>query len=359
MNKVIIFSSDYPGIISGIGDYAYLLNEHLKNTGIDTYLVTTENHAIRNSPNTLKIFWKLGDIIGVLKRLKEWNTKLLIFQYPGMHYGRYSLVPHLYVLLLRIYRFKIITTLHEYSNVVFLRRISEWIFIICSHRVVVTSSLGRDSIINLFGAKKKTVIIPIGPNIPVVESHPNFNSNIIVTFGMIYPDKCVEDVIQFMELIERHYGNKFIFRFVGGSHIHFMDYFEKIKQKALKTLNNVELVFNTPSDRVHESIKDAFLAIQFYNDGASIRRGSLLGMISNGIPVVTNKGDFQNTLSTFELEGLFYNNAEYDVFSYINRLISDEKYYQHCSVKLRNDSEKYNFSNIAEQYKTILEELNA
>jgi glycosyltransferase involved in cell wall biosynthesis len=356
--RLVIISADYPDVISGIGDYAYLLKTHLDDAGIDTCVITTENEKIKNATNTLKINWKLWDIVKVLNTLKEWNAAILIFQYPGILYGRYSLVPHLFIIILRVFGYKIVTTIHEYSNVVLLRRLSEWIFIVCSHRVIVTSTQQRNSLSNYFGVQKKIQVIPIGPNIPALGPRPNHESNIIISFGMFYPNKNMEDVIDFMKSIEQRYGDKYIFRFVGGYHIHFMDYYEKIREKATKTLSNVEWMLNRPHNEVYDFIKDAFLAIQFYNDGASIRRGTLVGIMANGIPMISNKGSSGDELSAIEGNGLFYANTENDVLGYLDKLISDKEYYYKCSMVLQKESINYNFNSIVASYKNILTELS-
>jgi glycosyltransferase involved in cell wall biosynthesis len=356
-NGVAILSADYPEIISGIGDYAYLLKAHLKNAGIDAYVITVNNEKIADSPDILKINWKLWDIAKVLNTLKNWNIATLIFQYPGMFYGRYSIIPHIFIIILKIYGYRIITTLHDYSNVVFLRRLFEWIIIICSNRVIVTSTQQCASIGNYFGVQKKIRIIPIGPNIPVMGIGQNHNSHVIISFGMFYPNKNLEDVIDFMKSIETQYNNKFIFRFVGGYHIHFMDYYEKIREKATRTLSNVEWMLNRPHDDVYNLIKDAFLAVQFYNDGASIRRGTLLGLIANGIPVISNKGIGADELSAIEENGLFYTNTHIDAFEFLDKLITDKVFYNACSATLQRESLKFNFESTAASYKNILTEL--
>lgn len=358
MSNVALITADYPGIISGIGDYAFLLQNHLQKIDVVTRIITSKNEKIKSSTDSLNIDWNLWAIKKIIQFLKKNDITIVIVQYPGSSYGRYSIIPHLFVIISRIFGFKIITTLHEYSNVVFLRRVSEWVFILFSQQIVMTSEYEKKNIGNLFNIQKKINIIQIGSNIQMSGSKSNYGSDRIVTFGMFYPDKKLENVIEFMKEIEMRYPNKYTLRFVGGCHIHFMNYFEEIKQKANNEIKRVEWFINNPLTTLPELIKDAFLALQYYNDGVSMRRGSFISIVQNGIPVITNRGEHTQELQLLEGNGVFYSNSTDNVFSHIDRLISNKQYYDDCANNLRKNCKGIGFDKIALKYKNVVENIS-
>ena len=105
-------------------------------------------------------------------------------------------------------------------------------------------------------------------------------------------------------------------------------------------------------------IKDSFLALQFYNDGVSMRRGSFIGIVQNGIPVITNRGQYSQELHLLEGNGVFYSNSTDDVFSHIDRLISNKQYYDDCTNNLRINCKNIGFDEIALKYKAVLDKIS-
>ena len=120
-------SADFPEFISGYGDYASLLVQHLQNLGQGVCLVTTDTDVIKAQLDSVRVKWRLRELPSLYAALRQKDVRIINIQYPNELYGKYSLVPHCYAVLFRILGFTIVTTIHEYSNIHILKRISEQI----------------------------------------------------------------------------------------------------------------------------------------------------------------------------------------------------------------------------------------
>jgi len=351
--KIAIITGDFPSVISGVGDYSYHLTEKLVFKGEKIYVITTLNPQIIPYPNSLKIKWNLVGFFKLYRYLKRAQIDMINLQYPCSLYGKYNLMPHIYILLFHLLGFKIITTLHEFSNVNILRRLSEIIFILSSNKIVVTNKYDHDVIVANFRyiIKDKIHIIPIGSNIDSSRDTPvTHQSPYIVFFGIFYPNKQTEKVIEIMSEIQKKFKDQFIFRFVGGIHPYYEDYVSGFRKKAEEQLKKTEWYLNYPLNRIPELLKDAFASVLYFQDGASIRRGSLLAMLANGIPVLTKKGIYYQDLLEIEDKGLFYLSEDLSNLEKIITALQKENFYKECFLKLKNFAQKFSFNQIAKEY---------
>jgi glycosyltransferase involved in cell wall biosynthesis len=354
--NIAVISADYPEYLSGYSDYAFRLIQSLQKIRSGIFCVTTDHPAIRRTDASLRMRWRLGMFPRLVRFLRQEECGIVIIQYPNILYGKYSLVPHLYAVLLRVLGFTIITTLHEHSNIAAARRLSEAVFILISHRLILTSEVELKSIVRMYGAlaRAKATVIPIGSNIDRVTTHPATGSNVIMTFGVFYPGRCVEEVINVMEQIDRESGGEYVFRFVGAIHEQYTEYFAKCRAQAEMKLQRCEWIINKPLEEVSAAFTDVFMGIVLYNDGASIRRGSLFALMTNGIPVLSRKMNESAELAGVEQNGLFYiDDTECPAVLRVNALRSDHELYTNCFTTLRAFSDNFSFDTIAQEYLAV------
>jgi len=144
---------------------------------------------------------------------------------------------------------------------------------------------------------------------------------------------------------------------VGGIHPYYPNYYPEFKQKAENRLNQTEWFINSPIEKNPILQKNAILSVLYFQDGASLRRGSLLAMLTNGIPLITNKGPYSRELGEIEGKGLFYLSPEFDNVPEIIRSLQSEEFYRRCFEAMVSFSKKFDFENIAEQYEQVFNQI--
>ncbi len=343
-------TGDYPGIISGISDYSFRLKEQLEKLGDEVFVITSLDERVTDEGVALRIAWNLRGFREIGRFLNENGIRVLNIQYPCSLYGKYNLFPHLYAVLLRLSGMKIVTTLHEFSNINLLRRLSEYLFVIFSQRIIVTNDRDREAILRRIPfSGGKMSIVPIGSNIGGVNEGPRFDSRYITSFGIFYPRKGAERVIDIMEALDRSFENKYIFKFIGGTHPYYPDYLGRFRRLAESRLSRTEWHLDLPLNGIGPLLADSFLSVMCFRDGASLRRGSLLAAIANGIPVISNRGAGTD-LREIEEKGLFYADADLSNCAEIVQKLQREDFYHSAFNSLINFAKRFDFRAIAREY---------
>lgn len=357
--KLAVLSGDYPNVISGVGDNSYYLIRELQASGVETVLVTTDTLEIPNPGfPALKIRWRLRDYAKLRAFLKRQQVTHVMIQYPCSLYGKYNLIPHLYVKWLRLAGYKIVVTLHEFSNIHFLRRLSEYVFLFFSQRIFVTNEYERSAVSAVFsGIGKKVSIVSAGNNVSVERSPADANPGVIAFFGIFYPNKQMEQVIRMMAEIERKFPRKYTFRFIGGVHPYYREYYRTFREQAESALPRSEWHIDRPIQEIGGLIKDVFCAVLYFKDGVSSRRSSFTAFISNGIPVITNPGRYSQELGALEGRGLFYAGEGFQNVPGFLQKLSDPRFYADCHQTLIQFARPFQYPQIAMEYRAVLARL--
>jgi len=354
--KIALIASDFPPFYSGYSFYNYnLFNKYIEKHN-NIFLITSKNINI-NKNNIITVNWKISSIFSILKFLRNNEINIINIQYPNILYGRYNIFPHLLVIILRLLKYDVITTIHEFLNIHFIRRLSEIVFFIFSQKVIVTSFFEKD-VINKYLriSRKKINVIPIGSNVPIVKTGKNKNNSVIAYFGMFYPDKKIEEVINLFRQIELSEKSNIKFKMIGAAHQYYMKYLKKIIELGEKSIKNLEWKLNLTQEQLEKEFSNIDISVLFYNDGASLRRGSLLASIINGIPVITNKGKYINELKILEGKGIFYfDSNSIQNNRIIHELLNNPEFYKKCSVELKKYSYYFSFERVVKDYEKILE----
>lgn len=300
--KVTMITGSYPPDTCGVGDYTSHLVETLRVQGITVDIVSKEN-------------WDLKNIANIARRISKIKADIMHIQYPTVGFGA-KLSPQLLSLI-----FPCIVTLHEISQAHIIRRLSLYPFSFRSKHIIFTSTLERDYALRwspwIFN---HCSVIPIGSNIRIRKQDFRRDIKEIVYFGLIRPQKGLEDVFFLASLIKQlslGYG----IRIIGKRHPKFIDYYDELyrRSKALPIIWDVDL----SESAVAEVLSRSRIAYVPFPDGVSARRGSLLALLANGVATITTRGT--HTPPQMERVVEFAQNPE-QALQLIQRIASDNEH---------------------------------
>lgn len=267
--RIIFITGSYPPDTCGVGDYTYRLAQALQACGVTIDIVSQEKWSVENSLN-------------IVRRLNGYRADIVHIQYPTVGYG-FGLAPQAVSLL-----YGCVVTLHEVSQTHILRRLALYPFTVRSKHVIFTSSHEQHYALQWAPwLKNRSSIIPIGSNIVGANVEEKGGGNEIVYFGLIRPNKGLEDVVQLASLIKDN-CKPFSIRIIGKPHPDSMEYYNRLRLRT-KTLPVLWCVGST-DDETTDLLSHAKIAYVPYPDGVSERRGSLLALLANGNAVITTRG---------------------------------------------------------------------
>jgi glycosyltransferase involved in cell wall biosynthesis len=207
--------------------------------------------------------------------LRARRFDVLHVQYPSIGF-RYSMLPHLAAW--SGIAPATCVTLHEYTRLPNVQRWSTRLFQLTADSVVFTTDEERSR----FGSGQRTRVIAIGSNLPAV-LRTSDDSRTVVYFGQIRPDKGLEVFLDLARL-SASTGRDYEFVVLGACLPRHEKYLQSIQ---LRSTVNVSWRLGQPLEVVAKSMANALAAYLPFPDGATFRRGSLLGGLVNGVPVIS------------------------------------------------------------------------
>lgn len=269
--RVALLTGSVPPEPCGVGDFTARLAAALIDQGVDAQLVSGPE-------------WGLAAVPQLRRQLRTLGADLLHIQYPTTGFGS-GLAPH--VLSLGGIGMPVVVTLHEHSQAHPLRRLSSLAFALRSQALVFTTEGERSSYLRSAPwVGRRSVVIPIGSNIPAGPPQPG-PQPVVVHFGQIRPNKGLHDFLAAAQQAQRE---ELPWRFVviGAVLPAFRRFAEDISRPAQDL--PVEWRLDQPAAIVGEQLRQAHVAYLPFPDGASLRRGSMLAALANGLPVLTTRG---------------------------------------------------------------------
>jgi glycosyltransferase involved in cell wall biosynthesis len=269
MPAVLMVSGSWPPEACGVGDYTERLCRELEAGGIS---------VVRLSDPRLSHIYSRD----VVRRATQARCDLVHIQYPTAGYGR-SYTPA--ALPAAIRDKPVVVTLHEYSVFRWYRR--NWFAPYarrCAARIFTT-----DEERQLFAQRfpRRCGVddtIEIASNIPVALPTATRDRTRIVYFGLIAPNKGIEDVLTRAELA-RATGTPFSFEVIGAVQERHRDYADAVRRRGEAA--GVAFFFNIPDDAVAKRLASAGCAYLPFPDGASGKRGTLAAALINKLIVIT------------------------------------------------------------------------
>lgn len=167
MKNITFITGSLPPIRCGVGFYARALLGRLQQEGI-TPRVLTSAAASDDLPGfevTRLPSWKLGQLPRIARTVKAQRPDIVHIQYPGVGYGRQlgiNLLP--FWLRLSLPKARLVISLHEYHDSRLLGRIRDLITVTAARQIIVSNQADRQAL--PFWLRRRTVVIPIGSNIP-------------------------------------------------------------------------------------------------------------------------------------------------------------------------------------------------
>ena len=269
--RIGLLTGSVPPEPCGVGDFTARLAAELGAQGVAAELVSGTA-------------WGVTAVPGLRSRLRSLALDLLHIQYPTNGFGS-GLAPHLLSLVGA--PMPVVVTLHEHSQARWRRRLSSLTFALRSRALIFTTDGERAGFVRTVPwIAPRSVIIPISSNIPAGAPEPGPEPT-VVYFGQIRPNKGLDDFLAAARLAEQaRLGWRFVI--IGAVLPRFRAHAEALRAAAADLA--VEWILGGTAEAVGERLRRAHAAYLPFPDGASLRRGSMLAALANGLPVLTTRG---------------------------------------------------------------------
>jgi glycosyltransferase involved in cell wall biosynthesis len=251
----------------GVGDYTSCLASALSDAGVEICVIESGD-------------WHVGGIFRIKRSLK--NFDIIHIQYPTAGFGT-NLGPQGLSLLRGC-----VVTIHEMSQRHVLRKVSLVPFALRSTHVIFTSESERQFAIKWIPwISGRSLVIPIGSNIPMGPTNRPRRVEEIVYFGLIRPGKGLEQLLELSQLVKST-RSPFIVRILGQVPPDSKTYYESLRSQAADL--PIRWSLNLTEEQVAEELARAYISYLPYPDGASERRTTLKAAMLNGTAVITTRG---------------------------------------------------------------------
>lgn len=261
--NVLIVSGSVPPESCGVGDYSARLCSLLRERGVDAHLI-----ALRR-----------GNFLQTL----ELSRKAIVhIQYPSIGH-RWSILPQLLCLLAR----HPIVTIHEFSQVHFLRKLAELPFLLFARRVIVTTEYERNVLERL--THRSVEVIPVTSAIHSKDTDSNIQTRDgVVFFGLMRPHKGVEEFLALARELKAH-DSPLPVRAYSSVPPGNEEYASQILCQAREI--GIDWQLNCSLTEVSRGLLSSKYAYLHFPDGVSDRRSSFVAAVTHGLVVLTSKGD--------------------------------------------------------------------
>lgn len=278
--RLIIITGSLPPEPCGVGDYSVQLARSIRIRSNDAVLIKLSECSLR----------------GVFSMARH---AVVHVQYPSRGYGA-SLLPQLLVALSK----RAVVTIHEFSQVHPLRKLAIVPLLLFGRKIIVTNDFEREAVVRwLPFARSRIFVVPVGAAVLPVDPVPSVRERTgLVFFGLIRPDKGVEEFIQLARLLKSHVDFPVaIYSAVPSGN---EKYYADIRRQASNL--PIEWHINEPLHSVSVGLLRFRFAYLHFSDGLSERRSSFIAAINHGLIVLSNASE----MTPLTLDGSFVNVAD-------------------------------------------------
>ncbi|MFQ5952351.1 MAG: glycosyltransferase family 4 protein [Candidatus Omnitrophota bacterium] len=305
MKICMIFPTYPPNYqVDGIGDYTEALVQKLRERGHDVFVITSGRYAGTDG-KVIKIGggeWRFRELIKVFKRIRKEKFDVVNMQYTPVTYGfgmSFKFLPLL--VKLSAHDILFVTTFHTLVGGGFISKINAALLTIFSHRIIST----HEELTRLFKKwlgvfRGKLSQIPIGPNIlPVSVDADRIrqelkkkygiaeSTTVLINFGFPSPGKGLETLCDAMKILSRK--GQYCLIFLGAVRDEHVEYQHELKGIIMRQGLEKEIIWigGVGDETVSEILQASDICVLPYEDGISIRRGSLMAAMVHGLPIVS------------------------------------------------------------------------
>lgn len=317
----------------GVGDYTAHLVSGLRDSGIEVEVFS-------------KFAWGVSGFSRLASAIKKFQPDIIHIQYPTVGYGK-GLLPQ----LLSVAMAPCVVTLHEASQVHWLRRLSLYPFTLRARRIIMTNEFECEYVAKAAPwARHRLHVIRIGG---FTTFHPAHHKNLaeITYFGLIRPKKGIEEFLQVARVANQK-GGMLSFRVIGQPDSRSVDYYHALRAQAADLA--VEWVVGQERDVVVDLLGRTQIAYLPFPDGASERRSSLLAMLAAGVSVVTTKGE--QTPEDMRNAVIFSCGAD-EAYSQLFNLYADSEKRKLLESAALDYAEKFSWKSILDEHRNLYEQL--
>jgi len=201
--------------------------------------------------------------------------------------------------------------------------------------------------------RNRLKVIPIGSNIASLTYNPDESLKRIVYFGLIMPNKGIEDFIEFSRVLAatRPEVSTAIIGKVPPRH---SAYARRLMEAS--QFDSVEWLLDRDAEDVSHLLSASTLSYLPFPDGASERRGSLKAVCSIGLPcITTNSADTPATLAN----AVLFASTPADAAGCALRLLADESERRRISQAAREYAQSFSWERIADFHIQMYREAQA
>lgn len=320
MKKIIFITGSYPPDPCGVGDYTYrLVSELKKDKEIEVEIFKLGNFSFK-------------ELLSIIKYLRANKKNIKIMQYPTLGYG-WSVLPQ--ILSICFYK-NMYINLHEFSQRKLKAKLATLLFFYSkSYIIFTTEDEYQEGIRYKQSLKNNSFIVRIGSNIDFLNNVKKIND--LIYFGIIMPDKGIEDFIEVVKEIRKTNKNDKIL-LIGRKQQQNRVYFEKIFNQCKQY--DIELLVDYSDKKVAEILAASKVSFLPFPDGVTFRRGSLLACLGNKVNVISYINKSTN---------------DYKLIEKICYLIENKKEFIELYNKLKKDDQNMIFE--TESYQTFIKSI--
>lgn len=305
--KVNFITGAYPPMRCGIGDFVSRLALEVSRLGHASQVITAkEAHSQDDVVDVRPIMddWYPGRLGGLLKYLDREKPDIVNLHYPSQEFGRFSAVDGL-PWLWRLRRLApLVLTIHEYSSFTRLGHFRIALMARFANHIIVPE---QQNLTQLAGdwprLTPRLTHIPLGPTLEPTVIDPLSEGKIrqeigldekqihLLTFGFVSPGKGFEYLLTAFDAIADRQPDVHLWLAADDqpAHPNYRAYHEAIRQQ-IKTSAYRDQIHWTgflTAEKLSQYLHLADMVMLPYDDGASLRRTTLLNALAHGRPIIS------------------------------------------------------------------------
>lgn len=302
--RVCLVSGTLPEIFCGVGEYTARLAEALAREGLHVEILTSQDPAIcphEMGPN-VKVHaevegWGFVDLFGIARRARALVADVIHIQYPTIAYARHPAITLLPLLLLWS-GIPVVVTVHEFRHAHLLRRLSTTPFLLAADALIVPTREEEAAVLRWVPWLRGRIhVIPVGATL--VPSGENVEADRgercspfqVAYLGMLYRGKGLETLILSLAGHQAEWeGVELVI--IGDQHPFFPGYGERLRRMADQAgvSERIRWMGRCSREEASQCLFQSQACILPFEDGASLRRTSLVSALAHGVPVITTSG---------------------------------------------------------------------